>query len=329
MKKYEWSNKQTSMRKCMQCGKTLEFADMKCSHCGADARREKREYRAKLDTSNIQTSARERVGAPHQPQDNYYLNDIANIEKFLIVIAVIVSAILGYVVGNACEKGKILIGLLIGIFAVIVLITIVCLFIIQMKNTAAAARNNERAALGVEYQIKQINEFITAFNKSKEVEDNNNEVFAKLLLRISKLEEAQKNSIEELTNIFGALSEKANASEKVPEEQAEEPAEEAAEDIPEETIEEPEENVSEEETEPENTESEEILEIEEIIKEAKEIEKEKKQEDAPAFDARSAGTEDWDDGFFDKDESKTEEDNKETEKNPTSRLDAFLDDDDE
>lgn len=215
MKTYEWSNKHTAVRKCPKCGKNLEFADMKCPHCGADVRTERREYRPRLSSNEIQPSSRERIGAPHSPKEDYSFGKINTIVLFLLIFAFTASAAVGILVGNLVgsvsdKSAGIAAGILTAAICAVLLCCLVLALKIQLTNTAKAARNSERTALGVEYQIQQMNEFITAYNKDKEIEADNSEIFAKLLSKIGKLEESQKNSLEELTNLTAAMSRKLN-----------------------------------------------------------------------------------------------------------------------
>lgn len=240
MKSYEWSNKHTAVKKCPSCHKELEFADMRCPYCGADARTEQRQYSPKLSSDDIQSSYRNRTGAPHQPHGNYRLKTLSTIEILLTAGAVLTCVVVFFLMANVIENGNLFIGFLSAIAAGLFLIPLAKGIAINFKNNAAAAKESERTALGVEYEIQQLNEFINTYNKDKEIEGENLEVFAKLLMKISKLDEKEKNSLEELTNVVSAMSRKLNIDpvvlpkkeekdEPVGEEKAEEAAEEPVE----------------------------------------------------------------------------------------------------
>lgn len=208
MKKYEGIKREENTIHCPRCNEEIGFADMVCPHCGADARVEKRMYRPRLSSNDIQPAPRERVGGPHKPQNDYSFKAISNIGLILTVSAVVLAVVIGWLVGNGYDS--VTTGILSGVLSALVLVCLAQAVAIGLRNTAHAAYNNERIALGVEYEIEQMNELITAYNKDKSIEADNAEVFAKLLVRISKLEEAQKNSAEELANIAGAISRKLN-----------------------------------------------------------------------------------------------------------------------
>lgn len=208
MKRYEGIKREETAIHCPKCNEEIGFADMVCPHCGADARVEKRIYRPGLSSNDIQPAPRERVGGPHKPQNDYAFKAIDNVGMILTLTAIILAVVIGYLVGNFYDDT--VIGILSGILSALVLVCLARAISIALKNTAFAALNNERIALGVEYQIEQMNELITAYNRDKNIEADNAEVFAKLLVKISKLEEAQKNSTEELANIAGAISRKLN-----------------------------------------------------------------------------------------------------------------------
>ncbi len=210
MKNYEWSNKHTSIKKCPECGKELEFADMKCPYCGRDVRTEQRKYNPGLSSSDIQPGYRDRAGAPEEPQGSYYMNQIGLIGFMLTAGAIAVSVFMFFLLANIIENGSIVLGLVVGICTALLLIPAARAVVIGLKNGAAAARNSERTALDAEYQVQQLNEMISTYNKDKDVEAENMEIFAKLLVKISKLEEAQKKASEETANILSAMSRKLN-----------------------------------------------------------------------------------------------------------------------
>lgn len=211
MKRYEGIKREHSAVYCPVCKEEIGFADMKCPHCGADARTDPRSYRPRLSSQDIQPGPRERIGGPQQPQDNYSFKAISTIGTVLSLCAVVIAVVAGILAGNASENN--IIGILSGILTAIVLLCIVRGWTVQLRNTAKSAYTNERIAFGIEYQIEQMNELITTYNRDKSIEADNAEVFAKLLLKTSKAAEAEKNNLIELTNIVGAMSRKMNKTE--------------------------------------------------------------------------------------------------------------------
>ncbi len=209
MRRYEGIKREYSAVYCPRCKKEIGFADMTCPHCGADARTDPRGgYKPRLSSSDIQPGPKRREGGPHEPTGNYSFGAIGIIGAVLKICAVVLAVALGIIVGNLTSE--VFMGILTGIFTGIVFLTVACAVSIQLKNTAMSAHHSERIALGLEYQIEQCNEIITIYNKDKSIEADNAEVFAKLLSKISKMAEAQKNTLIELTNIVGAISRKLN-----------------------------------------------------------------------------------------------------------------------
>ncbi len=254
MKRYEGLKREEPIIYCPECKEEIGFADMVCPHCGADARVEKRIYRPGLSSNDIQPEPRERTGGSHKPSERY-LDSVKNIGTVLTMCAIALALLTGFLAGKSADSVPV--GILSGVLAAVVLITLSRAIAANLINTAFAAMNAERTALGVEYQIEQFNELLTAYNRDKSIEADNAEVFAKLLVKLNKLEESNEKCLEELVSIVGEMG-------KMPEKEqvapiADESKTEFADDFDAEPI-----QTEEEAAEPEITEAAEVEAVDEI-----------------------------------------------------------------
>lgn len=207
MKRYEGLKREERVIHCPKCNEEIGFADLICPHCGADARVEKRMYRPGLSSQDIQPEPRERVGGPREPDESYF-SSIESVGIVLTSCAVAFAILIGWFMGS--ENNSLLTGILSGVLAAAALIALARAVWVGLRNSAYTAMNTERTALGIEYQIEQLNEILTFCNKHTVFAKNHSAMLRTVVVRLNKFDTERRDTLFQLGRSASAVTKKYN-----------------------------------------------------------------------------------------------------------------------
>lgn len=242
MSKNEWKENARTARKridvepnrrCKNCGEPLDFGDVRCPNCGADAHVKKVPYDDELKTSDIQARPRVHEGTGPQTADiDVGGNMLSKLDLFMPIFSLAAGVVAFF--GVDADKPAIF-KLCVGLLTAVGLWLFSTLLLIIAKNLATAAQNSEKEVGNSAFIIRAINEFLDKYDEGNYINDKNAEEFYRLTNRLIRVNEQQlgkrpkhrKNENAEAEEVIEetAVIEEAAEIEEAPVEAKEEPAE--------------------------------------------------------------------------------------------------------